>query len=49
MTELQIDRIIDRLNEYGKDVDGYEYGLPMYGNHPENMREIIRTIVNEDK
>lgn len=47
MTELQIDRIIDRLNEYGTDVDSYEYGLPMYGIHLENMRAIIRRIANE--
>ena len=47
-----IDRIIDGLNRYGREVDNCEYGLPIdsYGSPEEQkqmneMRDIVRNIL----
>ena len=34
------------LNEYAQNYDSYEYGLPMYGEHIANMRNIVGGFLN---
>ena len=40
--EQKINTILIELDQYARDYDAYEYGLPMHDEHIEEMREIIR-------
>ena len=41
-----IDGIIHELNEYGHEYDHYEFGLPTYDQHMDNMRNIVKVKLN---
>jgi hypothetical protein len=44
-----IDNIIQELDSYARDYDGYEFGLPVGNPHLEIMRNIVKNILNEKK
>ena len=46
LSDEKIDNIIYELDEYARDYDGYEYGLPTHGEHIENMRHIVKVFLN---
>ena len=46
LSDEQIDSIINNLDEYARDYDVYEYGLPRYGEHIENMRILVKQVLN---
>ncbi len=46
LSDEQIDSIINNLDEYARDYDGYEYGLPTHGEHIENMRILVKQVLN---
>jgi hypothetical protein len=46
LSDEQIDSIIYNLDEYARDYDGYEYGLPTHGEHIENMRILVKQFLN---
>lgn len=46
LSDEQIDSIIYNLDEYARDYDGYEYGLPVHGEHIENMRILVKQFLN---
>lgn len=45
-SDEQIDDMITELDKYGRDYDQYEYGLPTYDRHIENMRNIVKVKLN---
>lgn len=47
LSDEKIDNIIYELDEYARDYDGYEYGLPTHGEHIEKMRHIVRVFLND--
>lgn len=46
LSDEHIDSIIYNLDEYARDYDGYEYGLPTHGEHIENMRVLVKQFLN---
>ena len=46
LSDEQIDIIINNLDKYARDYDGYEYGLPTHGEHIENMRILVKQVLN---
>lgn len=46
LSDEQIDSIIYNLDEYARDYNGYEYGLPIYAEHIENMRILVKQFLN---
>ena len=46
LSDEQIDSIIYNLDEYARDYNGYEYGLPTHGEHIENMRILVKQFLN---
>ena len=43
LTNEIIDDLLADLDNYARDVDGCEYGLPIWDDHIEAMREIVRS------
>lgn len=41
-----IDSVIHELNAYGHEYDHYEYGLPTYDQHMDNMRNLVKVKLN---
>ena len=46
LSDDKIDNIIYELDEYARNYDVYEYGLPTHGEHIENMRILIKQFLN---
>ena len=46
LSDGQIDSIIYTLDEYARDYDGYEYGLPTHSEHIDNMRILVKQFLN---
>lgn len=46
LSDEQIDSIIYNLDEYARDYDSCEYGLPTHGEHIENMRILVKQFLN---
>jgi hypothetical protein len=38
--------IVNQLDDYARDYDPYEYGLPTHDSHLENMYEIIKRLIS---
>jgi hypothetical protein len=45
-SDEQIDNLIRELDEYARDYDYYEYGLPTHDEHMDNMRNIVKVELN---
>jgi hypothetical protein len=45
-SDEQIDTLIRELDEYARDYNHYEYGLPMHDNNLDNMSNIIKVKLN---
>ena len=45
-SDEQIDDLIRELDEYARDYDPYEFGLPIYDEHIDNMRNIVKAKLN---
>jgi len=41
-----LDRIVSDLDEYARDYNSYEYGLPNYDEKSDEMRQIVITALN---
>lgn len=41
-----IDSVIHELNAYGHNYNHYDYGLPTYDEHMDNMRNIVKMKLN---
>lgn len=41
-----LDRIVLDLDEYARDYDSYEYGLPNFDKKSDEMRQIVITALN---
>ena len=46
LSDEKLDNIIYELDEYARDYNGYEYGLPTHGEHIEKMRHIVKVFLN---
>ena len=46
LSDNEIDEIIYSLDSYARDYDHYEYGLPTYDDKMIEMRQIVRTFLN---
>lgn len=46
LSDEHIDSIIYKLDEYARNYNGYEYGLPTYDEHIENMRILVKQFLN---
>lgn len=46
LSDDHIDSIIYKLDEYARNYNGYEYGLPTYDEHIENMRILVKQFLN---
>lgn len=46
LSDEQIDSIIYKLDKYARDYDGYEYGLPTHSEHIQNMRILVKQLLN---
>ena len=46
LSDEQIDSIIYNLDEYARDFDWFEYGLPKHEEHMENMRILVKQFLN---
>jgi hypothetical protein len=38
--------IVNQLDDYARDYNPYEYGLPSHDSHLENMYEIIKRLIS---
>jgi hypothetical protein len=45
-SDEQIDDLIRELDEYARDYNYYEYGLPIHYEHMDNMRNIVKVKLN---
>jgi hypothetical protein len=46
LSDDKIDNIIYELDEYARNYDSYQYGLPIHGEHIENMRIFVKQFLN---
>jgi hypothetical protein len=47
MDEKLIEEIILKLDEYARDYDNYDYGLPLHDEHMDKMKAIIQEIIKK--
>lgn len=48
MNEEIAEKIIYALDEYARDYNAYEYGLPTYDIHMDDMIKIVNDIITND-
>lgn len=42
LSDQKIDQLLENINYYSEKYNGYEYGVPIFGEHVNNLREIVR-------